>query len=345
MKEKGLKEARFSWIRKKAEKKDLSKRFYYLEPTPVFNAYWLLAAERMEIFFKRLKEEEAPWTKDTILQEGKFTNSYRVLDRVTQYLIKEIQQKTPKKGKDENIEEQVFRTLLFRIFNKIETWKLLMDNLGEISWKKYNRKKYEDVLTHALERGDTIYSVAYIMPTGGKEYDSKAKHTMHLDLIEQMMKDGVPRQLNKVGMMKEAFKILKSYDSIGGFLAYQYVTDINYTRVTNFSEMEFVVPGPGAHRGIEKCFRKHDSIDHTEIIELVTKYQREEFKRMKIDFESLFGRPLQLIDCQNLFCEIDKYARVAFPEYNTEKSPTKIKQKYKEGKIISHVVLPEKWGM
>ncbi len=183
------------------------------------------------------------------------------------------------------------------------------------------------------------------MPTGGKEYAGKAKHIMHLDLLEKMMGDGVPKRLSEAEDMKSAFEILKEYDSIGDFLAYQYITDINYTRVTDFGEMEFVVPGPGAHRGIEKCFKKHDTMDHADIIELVAKYQREEFKRLKIDFESLYGRLLQYIDCQNLFCEIDKYARVAFPEYNTKKNPTKIKQKYKEGKLIDHVCLPEKWGM
>src|SRR5665213_109406 len=39
-----------------------------------------------------------------------------------------------------------------------------------------------------------------------------------------------------------------------------------------------------------------------------------QFSRLGLKFRSLFGRPLQLIDCQNLFCEVDKYARYAHPE-------------------------------
>jgi hypothetical protein len=31
---------------------------------------------------------------------------------------------------------------------------------------------------------------------------------------------------------------------------------------------------------------------------------------------TLFGRRLHSIDCQNLFCEVDKYARVAHPQSN-----------------------------
>ena len=30
----------------------------------------------------------------------------------------------------------------------------------------------------------------------------------------------------------------------------------------------------------------------------------------ELDFQNLWGRRLQLIDCQNLFCEVDKYSRV-----------------------------------
>ena len=45
------------------------------------------------------------------------------------------------------------------------------------------------------------------------------------------------------------------FDSVGRdpFLAFQVVTDINYTTLLGFSEMEFVVPGPGARSGLRKC--------------------------------------------------------------------------------------------
>jgi hypothetical protein len=31
------------------------------------------------------------------------------------------------------------------------------------------------------------------------------------------------------------------------------------------------------------------------------------------DFKKLFGRPLHLIDCQNIFCELAKYTRFLIP--------------------------------
>ena len=37
---------------------------------------------------KKLRGLEAPWTEDEILRNYKFCNSYRVNDRVSQYLLK-----------------------------------------------------------------------------------------------------------------------------------------------------------------------------------------------------------------------------------------------------------------
>ena len=39
--------------------------------------------------------------------------------------------------------------------------------------------------------------------------------------------------------MQRAFELLKSYPGLGDFLAYQYVTDINYSEITDFSEAGF----------------------------------------------------------------------------------------------------------
>ena len=40
---------------------------------------------------------------------------------------------------------------------------------------------------------------------------------------------------------------------MGDFLAFQLLIDLNYSNLTDFSEMDFVVAGPGARDGIRKC--------------------------------------------------------------------------------------------
>ena len=56
--------------------------------------------------------------------------------------------------------------------------------------------------------------------------------------------------------------------------------------------------------------------------------QEEHFDRLGLPFNGLRGRRLQLIDCQNLFCEVDKYARVAHPDVRGISGRARVEQKY-----------------
>ena len=64
------------------------------------------------------------------------------------------------------LDEVFFRIVLFKLFNKIETWTALEAALGPITFKDYSFQHYDRVLTLAMARGRTIYSAAYIMPCG-----------------------------------------------------------------------------------------------------------------------------------------------------------------------------------
>jgi len=318
----------------------MRRRWAPAEPTEIFNTYWRFAAERQSVFFKKARGLCAPWTDDAILQTYKFTNAYRAADRVSQYLIRHVIY-----SGCQNHEEVFFRVILFKLFNRIETWKNLADTVGDVSWRSYSFSKYDKVLSSAMDSGKRIYSAAYMMPAGGSSVGSGRKHTHHLRLIETMMADGLPAQLSRARSMREAFALIRAYPSIGDFLAYQYVTDVNYSEVTNFSEMDFVAAGPGARDGIRKCFRSLGGLTEAELIKLVAERQAEEFASRDIEFERLWGRPLQLIDCQNLFCEVDKYARVAHPEALGISGRSRIKQKYRaEGNAIEYW-FPPKWGL
>jgi hypothetical protein len=145
--------------------------------------------------------------------------------------------------------------------------------------------------------------------------------------------------------MQQAFELLKALPGLGDFLAYQILIDINYSTVLNFSESEFVVPGPGARGGISKCFYDTAGLNESEIIKLVTDRQEIEFNRLGLSFKDLWGRRLQLIDCQNLFCEVDKYARVKHPEIKGKSDRTKIKQLFKANIEPVNYWFPPKWGI
>jgi hypothetical protein len=296
--------------------------------------------ERQEIFFRRFRGESPPWTNDAILAKHKFTNAYRASDRVSQYLIKNViyrGEQTP--------EEVFFRCMLFKIFNRISTWKLLEAALGDIRYSTYSFTRYDKILEQAKSRGERIFSAAYIMPTHATGFNHSAKHRNYLAILEKMMAENVPSKLIGLKSMASAFELLLSYPLIGNFLAYQFVTDINYSTITNFSEMEFVVAGPGAKDGIRKCFSTTGSLNEADVIKFVTDRQNEEFARRGLNFRSLWGRPLQLIDCQNLFCEVGKYARLAHPEIRGISGRTRIKQKFASNPQLINYWFPPKWAL
>ncbi len=309
-------------------------------PTEVFDTYWRFAAERQQIFFRRCEGAPQPWTTDPILATFKFTNAYRAADRVSQYLIREVIYQG-----DQSPDEVFFRVLVFKVFNRVETWELLKQAVGEISYAGYSFERYATILEGAMSAGRSIFSAAYMMPTGGHTFGDPVKHRNYLRLIETMLADEVPQRLAEVPRMRQAFDLLRSYPMIGDFLAYQYVTDLNYSEVTDFSEMEFTVPGPGARSGIRKCFRTTGGMSEADIILMMAERQDVEFARLGLEFRSLWGRPLQLIDCQNLFCEVDKYARVAHPEAEGVGDRKRIKQHFRP--CLDPVVywFPPKWNL
>lgn len=310
------------------------------QPTIVFDSFWHLAAERQRIFFARLRSEPSPWSRDPILQAHKFTNAYRASDRVSQYLIREVIYKG-----SQSPEEVTFRTLLFKLFNRIETWERLCQHLGPLTWDEFKPDACTAVLDAAMAEGERVYSAAYIMPSGGRQAKLGRKHTMHLSLLGRMMREDLPGQLERASNMEEAFTILRGYPTIGDFLAYQYVTDLNYGPHLDFTEMEFVIPGPGARDGIHKCFSDTGGLTEPELIRLVAQHQRDCMKVAEVEFRDLWGRPLQLIDCQNLFCEVSKYARVAHPEVAGRTGRTRIKQLFSPGRSLLTPWYPPKWNL
>lgn len=305
----------------------------------IYDLYWYFAWERQNIFWKKLNGEEAPWTDDYILQQYKFCNSYRVNDRVSQYLLKNVIY-------NENIyedEDMLFRIILFKLFNKEATWELLVNEFGNITLKEFNFEIYSKVLNEATLKGVKIYNDAYIS-CANKAFGYDRKHDNHLALLNKMFnEDKIAGKIKSCKTMKEAFDIIKSYPLIGNFMAYQLVTDINYSEVVDWREDEFTVAGPGSLRGIKKCFIDTGDMSNEDIIRYMYEHQDEEFKRLNLDFKKIGDRPLQLIDCQNIFCELDKYCREKVPELKSNR--TKIKKKYVSKKEKIEYMYPPKWGV
>jgi hypothetical protein len=311
-----------------------------MNPIPrqeVLDAYWRLAHERQAIFFRRLRGEEPPWTEDPILQRFKFCNAYRASDRVSQYLIRNVIYQP-----GFCCEDSFLRIVLFRLFSKIETWKLLEANHCPVTAQSFEAGVFGETLDRKLAFGESIYTNAFIL-SAHNAYGHQHKHRNHLALAEAMLRDDLPARIAYAKSLAEVYQQLRAYPMIGPFMAYQLAIDLNYSELIAFDENDFVAPGPGALRGIAKCFTDIGSLSAPEIVQWMVERQEDEFSRLGLQFQSLWGRPLHAIDCQNLFCEIDKYARVAFPHLRSDR--VRIKTAFAPTPARIDYFYPPKWGI
>jgi 5-hmdU DNA kinase-like protein len=309
-----------------------------LRGTAAFSSYWELAAERQRIFYRRLRREKPPWTDDPVLAAHRFTNAYRASDRVSQVLINDVIY-----GSCADERSTVLRVLLFKIFNRVDTWRYLEQSFGPITADSFDAVRLSELLDVRMAKGERLYSAAYIMPS--PKLGEVRKHANHLRLLDQLLVDGTIDELVDASSLKDLYSTLADIHSFGPFLAFQFAIDLNYSDLYAFSEMDFVVAGPGAHDGIAKCFVDTDDLSAEDVIRAVTDGAAGYFDEAGIEFESLWGRPLQLIDCQNLFCEVDKYSRVVHPELQGPSGRTQIKQRYLPSGLPVKVGYPPKWGL
>lgn len=310
-----------------------------LHPTVVFDTYWRFAVARQAIYLARLRRSPSPSTHDAILRNHRFTNVFRASDRVSQFLISFVQHGPSSSSEPADI---VFRTLLFKVFNRQDTWEHIESRVGPVRWSTYDFDTYRRALDEAAQRGP-IYSAAYLMPPPRLGEDRK--HANHLRLLETMMRDGLTEKLVTSRTLRSVFEHLVSYPGLGPFLAFQYAIDLNYSDVLSFDEDDFVVAGPGAKDGIRKCFGPVPAGLETDIIRYMVDTQEQHFERLGLSFPGLFGRRLHLIDAQNLFCEVDKYARVRHPEVAGISGRSRIKQKFRAAGPLPRPVFPRRWRL
>lgn len=301
----------------------------------VLLSYWTFATERQRVYHARLAGSPSPWTTDEIISRYRFTNAYRAADRVSQDLIRVIYDGSQKP------EDVLLRIFVYRFFNKPSTWAALEAVKGGVTWDSFSVEDYGVRLDSMLARGERVYSAAYIVPP--PPFGASRKHRNHLLLVEHMMRDGLAPKLARARSLKDVFELIASFPSLGPFLAYQLTIDLNYSTLIDFDEDDFVVAGPGARSGIAKCFPDGGRLQPEDIIRWMADTQREQLAALELDFQDLFGRPLKLIDCQNLFCETDKYARVLHPTRRGIGNRTRIKQQFAPAGALARPFFPPKW--
>src|SRR5688572_4087066 len=89
-----------------------------LHPAPV-TLFWHWINERHSIYIKRSMGHKRPWTEDVILQQYKFTNVFRQLDKGTVWLTEHFI--NPSLENEVSLDVIFFNIAWYRLFNWIPT--------------------------------------------------------------------------------------------------------------------------------------------------------------------------------------------------------------------------------
>ena len=305
----------------------------------IYDLYWYFASERQQMFARRVAGEPGPWTEDPILREFKFCNVFRAADRVSQYMIRDVcyhdEPCTP--------EDRLFQIVAFRTFSKTVTWQAVRDVLGRYPvLDNLADGSFTSALDQARQRNGGLYTGAFIL-CATDAYGQSAKHRNHVELFRHMfLHDQLGQRLLDARSLRDVYGLLHGYPLMGDFMSYQTTIDLNYSALIGFSENEFTQAGPGALRGIRKCFANLGDYTPAEIVLWMTERQHDEFARLGLPFGGLWGRPLHAIDCQGLFCETDKYCREAAPELASARK--RIKARFTPTPEPIRLFFPPKWS-
>lgn len=306
----------------------------------VYELYWTFASKRQAAFENRVSGSPSPWTDDRILQTFKFCNVYRAADRVSQYMIAEVACSSD----FQTAADRFFQIVAFRTFSNIATWDGLCSILGRAPViADLASGEFEHALDVIKGRNGGLYTGAFIL-CANKAYGFDLKHHNHVALFNDMfIKNRLDEQIESAATLRQLVDVLQSYPLIGPFMAYQIAIDLNYSSLLHFDENDYSQAGPGALRGLKKAFVSLGDYSPSDAILWMTEAQDQEFERFGLPFAGLFGRKLHAIDCQGLFCELDKYCREARPELASNRS--RIKAKFVPSDSDLTLMFPPKWRL
>lgn len=323
----------------------------YFKPNKLLYYYFYWISERQNIFWKRLKGEKQPYSTDEIFNQNKFTNVYRILDRVSQFLISEVIYN----GKQYSRKDMFWRILLFKHFNNIKTWNYLVANLSDVT-ASTSLDDISKLLKDYMAYGGKIYSSAYMMtasfmknPSIKKVYgitDTKYKHEAYMCIFKTVKKNGLDERLLESQSFEEVFNHLTTIITVGRFLAYQYTVDLNYSPLFNFSENDFIACGPGTIRGIDRTFNFKKKVPHEEVVHYLHYNFDYYMTQYELEFKPLYGRNPTKTDLLNCFCETDKYLRQANIQTEGKKIfGSRMKSKFKPNSNKINYQFPAKWNL
>lgn len=314
--------------------------------------FWNFVTERQEAWHNRTRMRSArPWSSNGILQDYSFTNTYRLFDPGTQYLLQNVLME------EASAAARLFNTLLYRCVGRESTMRelgmLAPDaNSGDPTCQSIT-DQINDVFRTIKARGEPPFSKAYTVP--GYEW------TGGVDKIDNFAIqagrwakdwDKTFDRLASVSSPQEFYDILRELQGIGNFIASQVYVDCTYYVDRRENTLlgwpsdfysGWMQCGPGALDGLWRLTGKKATMAEIQSCNLellrelydgqLPELESREFKwatlgelypaiRYGDDVVSSTRMCLSITDVQNCLCEFGKYHKLFMQE------GTKSRRKY-----------------
>ena len=268
--------------------------------------------KRHNIYIRRfIKKLPPPWTKDRILQEYKFTNVYRKLDRGSQWLIKNIVEN----DKYPRLQDKIWACIFYRICNNYKTSrKCKIPIRKNFKRKQYGLEleKYKLELEKNQETNVKLWTNAHITLQSNFAQSRIENYMDYMSLLKKNWKS-IWKQIKEfrkddINGWEKTFKLIKQQKGFGGFTAYEVCIDMVYSGVFSDSARDtFANPGPGAEFGILTIYPNKKYISLKDAMRRLTDKQDKYFKKFDINFK---GPRLTIQDIEFNLCEFSKYWKI-----------------------------------
>lgn len=253
---------------------------------------------RHAIYLKRKMNMPKPWTHDPILQDYRFCNVYRELDRETMWI------------KDNWREPLKDHSYLFFAMTvaRVVNWSPTLEEMRLPV--PFDRGDFVRIINRRMALGQQVWTGAYMITTHG---NAMPKQQYYADRVLKPIWDARKFLAPKEGDTLASFhQRLSAQEGIGSFLAAQVVADTKWHgHLKNARDWwEWAAMGEGSRRGLNRVFdRPYKQRMNPQV------WQRDfDMLWREVNKVIINGRTNLLMidaqDLQNCLCEFDKYERV-----------------------------------
>lgn len=207
--------------------------------------------ERHRIYVrKQVHKRPPPWTTVEPLDKIYLTNVYRELDTVTLWIKQYV------RDRHRYHDNLWFMVIIARLLNLPDSLTDLMTSPDAWPEKGWNQFAFIEALARRKRGGHQIYTQAYMM--WGGDQPGRPKHELTAEILTRIWdrRETITQQL--WGTLEDAWTALQQEYGLGGFLAYEVVSDLRYTRYLKKAKDKrtWAYAGPGAKRGLNWVHRR-----------------------------------------------------------------------------------------